>query len=320
MRKAAIIALLLPLLSVGQAPQAGLDTAIMRIGEQVTLTLVVDYRPDERPVTVQWPVVGDTLTRLVEVVRRSTVDTIQPDAEIAPLAFQIVQRLILTSFDSGYHAIPPFKFLINGRPTETQALLLEVRTVELDSANALRDIRDIIEPPFSLLFWVQENAMWIGGILALAMLAGILWWHLRKRPRTSPVLPVPVQQVPLHERILAELRTVEAERLWQQGMHKAYHSRVTDLLRSYIEERYGVPALERTTDELLQELRVSPLTRDQQTRLANMLRSADMVKFAKALPAPAENEQMMIGAIRLVEETADRSGPSVASGVTRHAN
>ena len=65
-----------------------------------------------------------------------------------------------------------------------------------------------------------------------------------------------------------------------------------------------MPALESTTDELLHELRVSPLNTDQQNLLGNMLRLADLVKFAKALPSPQENEQMMANALRFVQETA----------------
>ncbi|MBK9196654.1 MAG: hypothetical protein IPO17_17060 [Flavobacteriales bacterium] len=108
---------------------------------------------------------------------------------------------------------------------------------------------------------------------------------------------------PLHERVLLQLEALDRERVWQQGDHKSYQSRLTDLLRGYIEERYRVPALERTTDELLHELRVSPLSMEQQSLLANLLRLADMVKFAKALPSPQENEQMMVSAVRFIRET-----------------
>jgi hypothetical protein len=103
------------------------------------------------------------------------------------------------------------------------------------------------------------------------------------------------------------MRALEDQRLWQQGDHKAYHSKLTDILRGYIEERYQVPALESTTDELIKELRVSSLPTEQRDRLENMLRLADLVKFAKTLPSPQENEQMMAGGIQFVETTAPRS-------------
>ncbi|MBK6343000.1 MAG: hypothetical protein IPF41_10550 [Flavobacteriales bacterium] len=100
-------------------------------------------------------------------------------------------------------------------------------------------------------------------------------------------------------------RCTGAGALWQQGQHKAYQSRLTDLLRGYIEARYQVPALERTTDELMHELRVRPLEKRAQVLLGNMLHNADMVKFAKALPSPQENEQLMASARRFVMATAE---------------
>jgi hypothetical protein len=320
MRLALAIALCLPLIGTAQAPNALLDTTVLRIGEQTTLRLVLDYRADQRPASLEWPAIGDTLSSSIEVLQSGAIDSVAPAPDADPTAMQLVKQLTITSFDSGFHAIPPFRFVINGNSVETRALLLEVRTVELDSADALRPLRDIIEPPFSLLFWAQERWMWIAGGVALVALAVLLWIWYRKRPQR--VLPEAVEApgIPLHDRILGELRQLEGERIWQQGLHKAYHSRLTDLLRGYIEERYRVPAMESTTDELVHALRVSPLSREQQERLENMLRLADMVKFAKATPTPIENEQMMSAALRFVEETADRSSPvGPTTKATSHA-
>jgi hypothetical protein len=83
---------------------------------------------------------------------------------------------------------------------------------------------------------------------------------------------------------------------------------VTDTLRGYIEERYSIPALERTTDELLHALRVSPLSPEQYQMLANMLRTADLVKFAKAVPTPSENEQLLQAARDLIRATTTAHG------------
>jgi hypothetical protein len=220
-----------------------------------------------------------------------------------------VRTLELTSFDTGFWAVPPFRFIVNGDPLDTRALLLEVRTVEVDTAQGLRAIKDIHVLPFSLGYWLREHVLWIvGGVVVLVALVALVLF-LRRKPRvTMPAAPAVV--LPLKDRTLAALRALETERVWQQGDHKGYHSRLTDVLRGYIEERYRVPALESTTDELLKELRVSALSTDHRGQLENMLRLADMVKFAKALPAPQENEQMMAGALRFVEDTAPTPSPN----------
>lgn len=300
------IALLLPLIGLAQPGtsyvDARLDTAVIRIGEQVTLHLEVTY---PGVVGVQWPTITDTLNKHVEVVHDSGIDTAQGTGDL----MRQIRTLTLTSFDSGFWAVPPFRFVVNGTPMETEALLVEVRTVPVDSTMALRDIKDIQVLPFSLAYWIRQHAVWIaGGAIGLALIITLLYLLLRKRKPVAERL-APEIAVPLQERILAALAALDQQRVWQQGDHKSYHSRLTDLLRSYIEERFRVPAMESTTDELLKELRVSPLNNDQRGQLENMLRLADMVKFAKALPSPQENEQMMAGALRFVQDTAARPTP-----------
>lgn len=299
------ILLTLPLFAAAQPGSsivdARIDTNVIRLGEQVRLHLEVSH---PSAVSVIWPSIGDTLSAHLEVVRDTGVDT----AEAGTATMRQVRTLFVTAFDTGYWAIPPFRFIVNGSPQETKAMLVEVRTVEVDPSQPIRDIKDIVELPFSLMYWIRKHALWLlGGLAVTGVIIGLLLFLTRRKP----VARAMTREValPLADRILAALRTLEAERIWQQGDHKQYQSRVTDLLRGYIEERYQVPAMESTTDELLRELRVSPLNTDQRGRLENMLRLADMVKFAKAQPSPQENEQMMASAVRFVQDTAPRPEP-----------
>ncbi|MBP6573990.1 MAG: hypothetical protein KA230_06060, partial [Flavobacteriales bacterium] len=179
---------------------------------------------------------------------------------------------------------------------------------------AIRDIKGIYEVPFSLMDWLKENWTWVaGGVAGIAGVILALVFLLRRKPKTAIAIPEPL--VPLHVRVLSGLDDIEGKRLWQQGLHKQYHSEVTDLLRGYIEERFGAPALEKTTDELLQELKLSSMRHEHREQLGNILRLADFVKFAKLTPAPAENEQLMMAARRFVQETT-----SPEPGATPHTN
>lgn len=282
---------------------ADLDTTRIRIGEQVQLRLQISYAPGSVS-KIQWPTVGDTLNAHLEVVSDTGVDTVKNAASGLD---QQVRTLTITSFDTGFWAVPPFRFLVNDQPLETAAQLLEVRSMELDSAMVVRDIKDIHTLPFSVGYWLKEHSKWVAiGLGALALIAAVFYF-VKKRVRNKVPKAIEAPERPLVERILSALDKLEKERVWQQGDHKGYQSRVTDLLRGYIEERYQVPAMESTTEELMNELRVSPLNTDQRGQLENMLRAADMVKFAKALPSPQENEQMMVGATRFVRDTAPSS-------------
>ena len=298
MRSIGILLLLWPILAQAQVPSASLDTAVLRIGEQVELLLSIDLPTDAPAGMVNWPVFGDTLINQLEVVRKGPVDSVQDAAGL-----HLTQRIFLTSFDTGHWAIPPFTFVVSGSPQETRPLLVEVRSVALDDPMVQRPAKTIYEVPFSIGYWIRAHLVeLLAGLGALVLIIAGLFYLTRKRKTVpAPVVEAPME--PVHLRTLRSLRELDASRLWQQGEHKAYHSRITDLLRSYIEERYQVPAMESSTDELLQELGVSPMNNEQRTHLENMLRLADLVKFAKAKPTPAENEQMMAGAIRFVEAT-----------------
>ena len=298
MRSIGILLLLWPILAQAQVPSASLDTAVLRLGEQVELLLSIDLPTDAPAGMVNWPVFGDTLINQLEVVRKGPVDSVQDAAGL-----HLTQRIFLTSFDTGHWAIPPFTFVVSGSPQETRPLLIEVRSVALDDPMVQRPAKTIYEVPFSIGYWIRAHLVeLLAGLGALVLIIAGLFYLTRKRKTVpAPVVEAPME--PVHLRTLRSLRELDASRLWQQGEHKAYHSRITDLLRSYIEERYQVPAMESSTDELIQELGVSPMNNEQRTHLENMLRLADLVKFAKAKPTPAENEQMMAGAIRFVEAT-----------------
>ena len=301
MRALASIALLIATLAAAQ-PVATLDTTTLRIGEQIHLQLDVPYRVDGGAVNIQWPVITDTLTGKVSVVKDSGVDTILPYKDQDPYAFVQRRILTITSFDSGYWAVPPFRFVINGDTLNTDPFLLTVHTVEVDTAAAPRDIKEIYEVPFSLTYWLKQNWPWIaGGVAVLAGIFLLVRW-LKRRSKKEPELPVEPEK-PLHLRTLLALEAIAAKRLWQQGHVKQYHSEVTDLLREYVEERYGVPALESTTDELLAALRTSAMPPAAQQQLGNLLRLADLVKFAKYSALPTENEQLMSAAERFIQET-----------------
>jgi hypothetical protein len=284
---------------------ARLDTAQILIGQQAHLEISVEYRVDKGAVNIQWPAITDTITAKVPILHDSHVDTILPDKQNDPYLFQQSRTLTITSWDSGFWAIPPFHFIVQGDSMETAPLLLTVHTVPVDTTKAFKDIKEIYTVPFSLLDWIRDHWTWIaGGIAAVAILVALFVFLYKRSRRPKPVAPEPAK-APLHVRTLLALEALQQKKLWEQDRQKEYHSELTDILREYIEERYGVRALEQTTEELLGALRLSSMPTASREQLAQVLRLADMVKFAKWKALPTENEQAMAAAIRLVQETAE---------------
>lgn len=302
----------LPALVFGQqaSPVAELDTNLIRIGEQVQLTIRVD---SPKGADFQWPALADTLPQRMEVVRDAGTDTVLGGADGS---ISLRRKIVITSFDSGTWAIEPIRMVVNGDSVETNALALQVATVQVDTTQAIRDIKGIYEVAPDRWAWLRKNWPWLAGGAAvlLAVLGFVLWFSKRKKPElVTPPSPV----LPLHVRMRSALEEVERKRLWQQGLHKQYHTEVTDILRHFVEERFGTPALEKTSDELLQELKLSSMSAEQRGKLGNMLHLSDLVKFAKLTPAPSENEQLMASALRMVEDHAVIDNPQPQSGHAR---
>lgn len=287
----------------GPVVSALLDSSVIRIGEQVRLDLQVTYRVDqgERPV-IAWPAIGDTLTGAVEVLMDTGIDTLLENPDRDPYRFVQHRTLVITAWDSGFWAIPPFRFLVGRDTLDTEALLLEVRTVPVDTSQAYRDIKEIDAMPWDTRSWLEQHWPWIaGGAVLLAALLLLLRRLRRRKP--APAAAEEAPPLPLLERTLAALDDLERRRLWQQGDDKAHQVELSIILRAYVEERYRVPALESTTDELVDRLRPTAMGAVHREALANLLRLADLVKFAKLRPAPAEHEQGLVSARDFVKET-----------------
>ena len=109
--------------------------------------------------------------------------------------------------------------------------------------------------------------------------------------------------IPPHVKALAALEKLDTEQLWQKGLIKDYHSRITEIIRNYFEERFDLPAMELTTTETIQHLK-SIKEKDIILDITyNFLSNADLVKFAKFQPLESVNEEMMKQAKEIVQST-----------------
>ncbi|MBQ5875508.1 MAG: hypothetical protein IIW60_06515, partial [Alistipes sp.] len=113
----------------------------------------------------------------------------------------------------------------------------------------------------------------------------------------------PAPPLPPHVEAQMALEKLRQQRLWQEGEHKLYYSTLTDIIRAYIVGRYGVGAMEMTSDEIIEAMRGVELPQKSAMDLSDILRDADLVKFAKAVPEADENEAAFRAAWDFVEQT-----------------
>ncbi len=300
------VATLISGVAIGQTVDATIDRNEILIGEQAEVRLSVNFSKDQIPEVI-FPQIADTLLDKVEVLRSTSIDTLKTGADVASARME--KKLFITCFDSGYYAIPPFTFIVNGDTQSTEAFLLAVHTVTIDTTAGPKSIKDIYDV---VVTWGDYFAIYqpyiLGGLaLLVAILVGI--WFLRRnlRKRRERPAPEPVTHLrPADETAREELDRIEREKIYSRGLVKRYHTEITDVIRDYLEAVAEVPAHELTSRQIMQRLRYSGLSERETGRLREVLYRADMVKFAREEPSEDENAGSVRQAREFVESTAPR--------------
>ena len=277
------------------------DTADILIGEQTTLHVTVTTAPNRRIII---PLPSDTLMTGVEVLSVSEADSTVTDGRL------IIRRdILVTSFDSSLYLLPPFVAIDGGDTIESNQVALKVSTVpvDVDNPEQFYDIKDVWQPPFVL----ADYYPWIFGILTalfIICVIGYLVQRYRRRQSEAPVKPAE-PELPPYEVAIRELDSIKDQKLWQQGLNKEYYTQVTDTLRRYISRRYGVNAMEKTSEEILAIIERESDERPVYDTLRQVLRLSDYVKFAKLHPLPDENDESMRNAYLFVNQTKRTEAP-----------
>ncbi|MEO6902505.1 MAG: hypothetical protein ABI315_05040 [Bacteroidia bacterium] len=292
---------------------AKLDSNSIKIGQQVKLELSVQYRVDNgNAIKIIWPQINDTLRKEIEVVSQSKIDTLIPDKS-DPYFFIQKKTLYVTSFDSGYWAMPPFKFIINGDSTGilTDPLLLQVETVSVDTTKAIKDIKEPFHQNYLWIDWLKDNVINVFATLAgILLIAFLIYYFIKKAKNKPPVVIAEKPKVPAHIIAFEKLERLKHNKLWQEGKLKLYYISLTDIVREYIESRYKINTLEQTTEEILFAFRNVAIDEESKSKLKEILVLGDLVKFAKEQPLAAENERSITNAFEFVEGTKREAEPS----------
>ncbi|HOY38067.1 MAG: hypothetical protein KBB11_00605 [Bacteroidales bacterium] len=156
--------------------------------------------------------------------------------------------------------------------------------------------------------FLKHNWWWIA--LSLAAMALILYYFVfRKKGIKNIFRRIPPPEPP-HIVALRELNRIRDEKKWQNGKTKEYYTELTDVLRKYFEGRFGVNAMEMTSDEILNAMSgFSVITETYMNQLKQVLITADAVKFAKAEPFFHENDMHLKNAFDIVEGTVEEQQP-----------
>ena len=272
-------------------------TAIL-IGDQSLLSVIVTYPANNSIEKIDFSVLDD-LNKL-EVLNAE-----QLDKGAGGNNTQTIIELTITCWEEGTYEIPPIPIRLldengNTQNTQSEAQVLNVGTipVEQDSLR-LMPIKEIINEPLNF----RDILPYLIGLVILAIIGLIIYFSKRKK-ETPPPPPPPIS-VLVHELALQRLQELDKQQIWQKGDIKLYHSELTRILRAYLEHRYAINALEITTDEIVQSLQQKGMEEDMREQLTSLLRTVDLVKFAKAEPPASFHSQAKENVDTFIQETKD---------------
>lgn len=278
------------------------DTNDILIGDHINLSIFLKAGKEDE---ISWPNYIDTITEGIDIIDKSDLDTtFESDGNIYS------QQMTLTIFDSGYYFIPPIRFYYK-RPGDTNRYFVEsdpipivVNTLEVDTSKVIKDIKAPLRAPLTF----KEILPWILISLAVIIVIAFVVYYLRRRKQKKPLFQIrPKPKLPPHKKALEALEKLKNEKLWQSGLDKEYQSRLTDIVRLYIEESFNVQAVEMTTGEIMQAMKNVSISDQSKQKLEEILIMADFVKFAKLKPLPLEHDQSYNNSVAFVKETMPKT-------------
>ena len=294
-----------------QEVSAKLDSFQIEIGQQVYLHLSVKQNKNQ---FVKFPEFKDNIIEGIDIIEKTRIDTISQKDGIVNLK----QSFLITSFEDSLYNIPQFAFVADKDTLYTEAIMFDVQMMKgidsafvakIDTNQVLRifDVKAPIDTPLTFEEFIKNYYPYIIGFFVLLALAFFIWYYLKKRKENQPLIKIEKPKEPAHLIAFRELEKLKEKKLWQSGKEKQYYSELTDIIREYIYNRYNIQTFEKTSHQLLENIKHSKvIDNERYIDLSRILNLADLAKFAKYKPLPDENDLSIKNAIIFVEKTLDK--------------
>ncbi|MEN8120366.1 MAG: hypothetical protein ABFS35_08465 [Bacteroidota bacterium] len=294
---------------------AKLDTFQIEIGDQVYLKLNV-VQPNDR--FVAFPKFKNQIIDGIDIVSITKIDTIQS----ANNELTLTQGLLITSFDDSLFNIPPLPFISGNDTIYSNSISFDVQMVNLDSAAISKidtsqvlkifDVKQPIDTPLTFKEFLQHYYLYFIGFVVLVLIGFLIYYVIKRRKENKPLFKISKPKEPAHIIALRGLNELKQKKLWQTGKEKAYYSELTRILREYLENRFQISALDKTSHELLELIKHSNIIeKERYLELSQILMLGDLAKFAKFKPLPDENDLSLKNAFSIIENTIPKVEESV---------
>lgn len=285
---------------------ASLDSASILMGRIDTLRIFVERDANRQGVfpLLHKAAPGGYVTLLNDTIEIGAprIDTIKREGN------RLIERLVMPVqvFDSGAYTLPPFVYVTADDSVASNELQLEVVPVKVGDNDAISDYQDISDPSDKSFWDWMPDWLYYYWWLWLLILGGIALgiFFARKYKKTGKFITLPEKPQPKPWTVaLGRLEKLKAKNLWENGMEKEYFTELTDILRDYLSQRFGINAMEMTSRQIMQTLADQTDVKEKRGYVRKILDIADFVKFAKVRPLPADNVEAFDNAVNFVNET-----------------
>ena len=248
------------------------DTTKIRIGEQIQYQIFADKDSVNE---IFFPKLNLDSLKRIELVEAFDIDSVKN---------KFFRKYILTSFDSGRYMIPKQSVLINDISYLVDSIFIDVSNITVDTIKQkMYPIKTIKKEPYT--FDDYKNYLW--WLLGLLLLIAVIVYFIRRKKPTKEEIE---EKIPPFDLAKQRLKELDNKNLLQQNRIKLYYVELTDIIRSFIEKDLNIPALESTTDELIETITDFNdssnlnIPKEPVSKLKRLLQEADLVKFAKSKP------------------------------------
>lgn len=276
---------------------ASIDSFAIYMGQQAHVTIDVTARKGDK---IAFPLLKENhyLVSGVELLKVSKADTISLENNL----IKVSKQLTITSFDEFNYPIPSFTIKVNGKDYQTNALSLKVIAVDVDTLHLdkMYPPKGVQDNPFA---WSDWQPLILFSLLLIISCIALLYCAVKLK-KNKPIFAKKkvIKHIPAHKKALSTIEEVKHKKWANSDDQKLYYTKLTNILRCYIEERFGFNALEMTSSEIIEQLKV---VSDKQMiqELKELFETADLVKFAKYSVAMNENDFNLVNAIEFINQT-----------------
>jgi hypothetical protein len=248
---------------------------------------------------------------IVEIAPGVEIHTIgEPDTtDLGNHRLQLNRQMLIQAWDSGEVVIPGVQLISGADTFASKPLALKVLTADVDTMTTIHGYGNAIDAPRHF-FDFLPNWWWIAALVLLGALAAAVVWYVMRKGGVKRLLKPQAPPLPPYEMAMGQLERLRSRKLCEKGQEREYYTELTEILRAYLEGRFGINAMEMTTTQIKAAVRSNATAREAATQMNQILEMADYVKFAKMRPLPEDNVRSFSQATQFVESTRPQPEPA----------